>query len=97
MLDLESVDFFGDGDNGFGALLEVWCQGGYRVGFLLEDEGGKQRDYFFGLEVCQDILEDEFRQDELGRRMDLKGRISRSFLADHDTHLAGYFALKLDS
>jgi hypothetical protein len=49
---LDLVDFFGDFDYGGGAALERGGEGGFGVGFLLEDEAGEEGDDFFGRVVC---------------------------------------------
>ena len=72
MLRLESIDFCGYLDDGFLPFLEAWGQGGFNVCLLLEDEGGKERYDLFGLEVGENVFEDQFRKYEFVCRMDLR-------------------------
>lgn len=100
MLGLISVDFFGDGDNGVPAAFEVRRQGGFGVGLLLEDKGGEQGDDLFGLEVCEDVFEDEFGEHELvcGMYLVRKTVSPRSELPQAEQlYLAGDFSFELDT
>lgn len=63
MLGLETVYFFREADDGRFALFEARGQGRLDVGFFLEDEGREEGDDFFGLEVCEDVFEDQFCED----------------------------------
>ena len=72
MLDLEMVDFLGDGDNGLSAFLQMRGQCGYGVGLFLEDEGGEEGNNLFRGELGEDVLEDKFCQNELVCRVDLR-------------------------
>ena len=81
MVDLRGVDALGDRDDGGFAALEFRRQRGFAVGLLLEDEGGEQGDDFLWLVVGEDVVEDEFGQDQL------VGGVN----------LAGDFALELDA
>lgn len=58
------VDFFGDGDDGIMVVFKVICQGWFVLGFFLEYEGGEQGGDFSGFEICEDIVQDEFCEDE---------------------------------
>lgn len=67
------VDFFGDGDDGITAAFKVTCQGWFALGLLLEYEGGEQGGDFSGLEIREDIVQDELCEDEFVARVDFAG------------------------
>jgi hypothetical protein len=68
---LDFVYFLGDFDYSGDAALKARGERGFGVGFLLEDEGGKQGNDFFGGVVCEHVFEDEFGEDEFVSRVDL--------------------------
>jgi hypothetical protein len=68
---LDLVYLLRDLDDGGDAPGEGGGKRGLHVGFLLEDEGGEERDDFFGRVVCENVFEDEFGEDELVGGVDL--------------------------
>ena len=71
VLRLDGVDLLGNLDDHVLALFQARREGRLHVGLFLEDEGGEQRDDFFGREVGQHVFEDELGEDELVGAVDL--------------------------
>lgn len=71
VLDLEVVDALGEVDDGLDAALERGGQRRHRVRLLLEHKARQQRDNLLGRKVRQRVLEDQLRQHQLVRRVDL--------------------------
>ncbi|KAJ2987962.1 hypothetical protein NUW54_g9270 [Trametes sanguinea] len=68
---LHALDAVRDGHDRLETLLQLRRNDGLDGRLLLEDEAGEERDDFFRLVCGQRILEDELREDELVRRVDL--------------------------
>lgn len=69
---LDLVHFFGDLDDLSDAALKAGSEGGLRGGFFLKDEGGEKGDDFFRLVFCKYIFEDEFGENKLVGRVNLR-------------------------
>ena len=70
---LHALDPVGDRDDGLAALLEPGRDERLDVGLFLEDEGGEERDDFFGRVGPEGVLEDELGEDEFVGGVDLCG------------------------
>ena len=70
---LYPLDAVRDRHDGFQPFLQLRRDDGLDIRLLLENEAGEERDNLFGVICCERVLEDELREDELVRRVDLLG------------------------